>query len=144
MLDNSPASQLQLDAAPFDNNTIFYLFIYFFLFLHRVSLQTHISRFLRTLARSYVCEEERETERERERERERQTDCGGPVSMATPARCTGSYAIQVIQTCDEEKKKKHAYKVSGIQMHCVYSYADSLSLSLWTPPHDLTHTHTHI
>lgn len=59
--------------------------------------------------------------------------------MATPARCTGSYAIQVIQTCDG--KKKHAYKVSGIQMRCVYSYADSLSLS---GRRHMTSTHTHM
>lgn len=37
--------------------------------------------------------------------------------MATPARCAGSYAIQVIQHHNE---KQHAYKVSGIQMHHVF------------------------
>lgn len=71
VLDNSSAWRLQLDTAPRQHNILLDI------------SESHIFRF----ANCCLCVHDRE----------RETDCGGPVSMATPARCSGSYAIQVIQ-----------------------------------------------
>lgn len=121
VLDNSRALQLPLDTCTSTTQ-------YFTGYLRK----THISRF-ESLA--HVCA------RMIDRERERQT--AGPGIHGNPSQVHWFICDSGNSTYDE----KHAYKVSGIQMHSIFFFPSvfilnlSLSLSLWTLPHGLLHAH---